>query len=365
MELVQLLKELTAIPALSGHEEAMIAVMYRYFQDLADEVRVDKLGNVVATLRGEKEEPRLLIFAHMDELGLIVRKIEKDGFLRFERVGGVPEKTLLNCRIEIHTEDGQRIPGLIGTISHHVTPAEKKYVVPSRLEMYIDVGCGSREEVESLGISVGNGITYQHSFNLLSEDRVAAKALDNRVGCAMLIQTMAALSKERPAGTVYFVASVQEEFNVRGVWPVFQKVKPDAAICLDITVACDTPELRYLADMEVGAGPAIGMYEFHGRGTLGGLIPHPKLRRYLERIAEDEGIPLQREVVLGVVTDAAFSQLIGDEGVPMAAVAVPTRYAHAPVESCSLRDIDMAVHLLAKAAQRFDDTIDLSRGGDG
>jgi putative aminopeptidase FrvX len=107
------------------------------------------------------------------------------------------------------------------------------------------------------------------------------------------------------------------------------------------------------------------MYQFHGRGTLGGLIPHPKLRRYLERVADDEGLPIQREVILGVVTDAAFSQLIGDEGVPMAALAVPTRYAHAPVESCSLRDVDMAVQLITKVAQRFDDTVDLSRGGDG
>ncbi len=309
-----------------------------------------------------RDRPTFLIFAHMDELGLIVRKIDGDGFIRFERVGGIPEKTLLGTWVDIHTESGGVVPGLIGTISHHLTPAEKKYVVPSRLEMYIDVGCTSREEVEALGIGVGDGITYRHNFVQLTEDRIAAKTLDNRVGCAMLIQVLSELFEEKPASTVHIVASVQEEFNIRGVWPVFQALKPDAAICIDVTIACDTPELRYLSDVAIGKGPAIGMYEFHGRGTLGGLIPNPKLCRYISQVAEEEGIPTQREVLLGIITDAAFSQHLGEEGVPMASMGVPCRYTHAPVETVSLSDIFLAVRLLVAAARRFDNSLDLSRG---
>ncbi len=359
---IELLKELTAIPALAGREDAMIAAMRRHFNALADEVRVDRVGNVIATVHGRQESPSLLIFAHMDELGLIVRKLEPDGFLRFERVGGVPEKSLLGQWVEIHTDEGRHIPALIGTTSHHVTKAERKFVVPDRLDMYLDVGCGSRAEVEALGIRVGDAVTYRATFAQLSPDRVASKSLDNRVGCTMLIQTLAALARERPAATVHLVASVQEEFNVRGVWPAFQALKPQAAICLDVTVACDTPELRHLSDVSVGGGPVITTYQFHGRGTLGGLIPNPKLRRFLERIAAAEGILTQREALLGVITDAAFSQLLGEEGVAMAALSVATRYTHAPVESCSLRDIDAATRLLVEAARHYDAALDLSRG---
>jgi putative aminopeptidase FrvX len=362
MDGIKLIEELTAIPALSGYEDAMISTMRGYFEKHADEVYVDRIGNVVATLRGEQEKPSLLIFAHMDELGLVIRRIDKDGFVRFERVGGVPEKTLLGTWIEIHTDDGDVVPGLIGTTSHHVTPADLKYVVPNRLDMYIDIGCTSEEEVRSLGVQVGDWITYRHSFARLTGGRIAGKTMDNRVGCALLIQALAVLAKDRPSGTVHFVASVQEEFNVRGVGPVFTKLSPDAAICLDVTIACDTPELRYLTSMEIDSGPAIGLYEFHGRGTLGGLIPHPKLRRYLERIAADESIPLQREVMLGVITDASFSQLIGEKGVPMASIAVPCRYTHAPVEVVSYGDVEKALHLIVTAAQQFDDSVDLARG---
>jgi putative aminopeptidase FrvX len=228
--------------------------------------------------------------------------------------------------------------------------------------MYLDVGCTSRAEVEALGIRVGDSITYRHGFGRLAGDRVAGKSLDNRIGCAVLIKTLEALVEEPPSGTVHLVASVQEEFNVRGVWPAFQSIKPDASICLDVTIACDTPDTRDLAEMALGKGPAIGAYEFHGRGTLGGLIPNPKLRRYLEDVARREGIPTQTEVLVGLITDAAFSQFLHEEGVPMAALGIPIRYAHSSVETCSLSDIEAVIRLLTAAARGFDERVDLSRG---
>jgi putative aminopeptidase FrvX len=359
---LELLQELTQIPALSGYEDRMVAKMRELFLQHTDQVEVDRLGNVIATIEGRETEPCLLIFAHMDELGLVVRKIEDDGFLRFERVGGVPEKSLLGTLVEIHTDAGGRIPGLVGTTSHHVTPPEKKFVVPSRLEMYIDIGCSSREAVEALGVQVGDGITYLENFTKLKSSRVVSKTLDNRIGCLLLVKTLEALAAKRPRGKILIVASVQEEFNVRGVWPVFQAKKPDAAICLDVTIATDTPEIRHLGEVEIGGGPAVGLYEFHGRGTLGGLISHPKLRRYIETVARDEKIALQREVLIGIITDAAFSQLLGEAGVAMASLAVPIRYTHAPAELCDLKDIEAASSLLSAVAQSFDHKVDLSRG---
>lgn len=359
---LELLRELTQIPALSGYEDRMVAKMREIFKQYTDQVEVDRLGNVIATVEGGASEPCLMIFAHMDELGLVVRKIENDGFLRFERVGGVPEKSLLGSLVEVHTVGGERIPGLVGTTSHHVTPPEKKFVVPNRLDMYIDIGCSSREEVEALGVQVGDGITYLENYTELRSGRVLSKTLDNRIGCLLLIKTLEALTVKKPKGKVLVVASVQEEFNVRGVWPVFQAKKPDAAICLDVTIATDTPEIRHLGEVEVGAGPAIGLYEFHGRGTLGGLISHPKLRQYIERKAKELKIPLQREVLIGIITDAAFSQLIGEAGVAMASLSVPIRYTHAPAELCDPRDIEAASTLLIAVAQSFDAKVDLSRG---
>jgi putative aminopeptidase FrvX len=359
---LELLKELSGIPALSGYEDRMVAKMRDAFLQFTDQVDVDRLGNVTATIGGDQAKTSLLIFAHMDELGLVVRKIEDDGFLRFERVGGVPEKSLLSTLIEVHTDSGERIPGVIGTTSHHVTPPEKKFVVPSRLEMYIDIGCSSRDEAEALGVQVGNGITYLKNYTELSNGRIVSKTLDNRIGCVMLIKTLEALAAKKPSCKVHIVASVQEEVNVRGVWPVFLTHKPDAAICLDITIATDTPELGHLGEVAIGMGPAIGLYEFHGRGTLGGLIPNPKLRKYIESIAVNKKISLQREVLIGIITDAAFSQMLGEGGVAMASLAVPIRYTHAPTELCDLGDVEAAITLLSAFASSFDGKVDLKRG---
>jgi putative aminopeptidase FrvX len=353
---------LTSIPALPGREDAMIDFMRTRFIEFTDEIHVDRVGNVIATVRGKSERPALLVFAHMDELGLIIRKIEDDGFLRFERVGGVPEKSLLGTPIEVLTDGGQRVPGLVGTTSHHVTPAEKKFVVPSRLEMYIDIGCASRAEVEALGIQVGDMVAYRPGLIRLAGGRVAAKSLDNRIGCLLLIQVLEKLAGKKPASTIHLVASVQEEFNVRGVWPVFQRLVPDAAICLDVTIACDTPELKHLSEVRLGGGPAVVLYQFHGRGTLGGLIPNPALRRFIEREARLQSIPLQREVLMGIITDIAFSQMLTSEGVPSAALAVPVRYTHAPLEVCDPEDVTRCVELLAAVAREYSADLDLSRG---
>jgi putative aminopeptidase FrvX len=361
-ENLEILERLTSTLALSGREDPLIQIMQDYFRAQTNEVQVDRMGNVTATVKGRAEHPQLLIFAHMDELGLIIRKIEADGFLRFERVGGVPEKSLPGTPVEIITDDGERVPGLVGTTSHHVTPPDEKLIVPGRLDMYIDIGCSSRAQVEGLGIQVGDMVAYRAGLIQLAGQRVASKSLDNRIGCLLLIRVMERLRQHQPKATVRLVASVQEEFNVRGVWPVFQKLAPDAAICLDVTIACDTPEISHLSEVKLGAGPAVSLYQFHGRGTLGGLIPNPALRRFIERRAGELSIPLQREVLMGIITDVAFGQMLTTEGVPSAALAVPIRYTHAPYEVCDLADIERCIDLLSAIALEFDGSLDLSRG---
>lgn len=358
------LEILTSIPAVSGHEDKIIGYIYDRIKQLVDDVNVDRVGNLVCTFRGKPSDgSSLIVFAHVDEIGLIVRKIEENGFLRFERIGGIPEKTLLGQVVDVYSIDGEKsFTGVIGAISHHLTSSEKKFTVPSRLEMYIDMGLNSREEVLERGIDVGSIITYHPNFHRISERRFTSKALDNRIGVYLLLKLAEHLRENPPSSTVHVVFSVQEEFNVRGVLPVFEKIKPHAAICLDITPACDTPDLQGLYSIELGRGPAITQMNFHGRGTLGGIIPNPKLRRFIESTAEELKIPYQREVVIGVITDDAFSPFTGHEGVAATHISVPIRYSHSPIETADLQDVEATFKLLTEVVDRFNKNVDLKRG---
>jgi len=361
---VEELETLTAIPALSGFEDRMIKEMRRRLEPIATRIKVDRVGNLTATFDGQsRDEPSILVFAHMDEVGLMVSKIEENGYLRFERVGGIPEKSLLAQFVDVMSIDASHShTGFIGTIAHHLTPAELKRAVPSRDEMYIDLGLSSREAVLDEGIRVGSTVTYHTNFRRLSEHRVASKSLDNRIGLYLLLKLAEHLHSNPPRATVHIVGSVQEEFSIRGVLPTFERLEPEAAICVDITPACDTPDLNLRYDISLGKGPAITQLNFHGRGTLGGVIPNPKLRRFMEMTAEDLNIPYQREVIIGVITDDAFSQLAGKEGTAVAHLSIPIRYSHSPVETADLRDIEAGAVLLNEIVRRFDRRLDLRRG---
>ncbi|MDY6868598.1 MAG: M20/M25/M40 family metallo-hydrolase [Chloroflexota bacterium] len=358
------LKKLTAIPALSGMEDRMITEMVNRFKPLADEVEVDNLGNITATFKGKDEdEPTMLVFAHMDELGLMITKVEEDGFLRFDRIGGVPEKTLRGQFMHIHpTDGGDPLTGFIGTHAHHLTPQDKKMVVPPTSEMYIDVGLGSKEKVLATGVNIGSAVTYVPNFKEIGEHHVTCKSMDNRVGLLLLLALAENLSENQPKGTVYVVASVQEEFSIRGVMPAFTRLEPDASICIDITSACDTPDLNLRYDIRLGGGPAVLQMNFHGRGTLAGLIPNPKLRRFMEHTIEDLGMPLQRQTIIGEITDDAFTLTLGDQGVAMGHLSIPMRYSHSPIETCDKRDIENGMKAIVEIVKRFDGSVDLSRG---
>lgn len=362
--IIEELEYLTAIPALSGMEDRMIAEMVARFQAFTPEVDVDRLGNVTATFRGQDEaEPSLLFFAHMDELGLMITKIEPNGFLRFDRIGGVPEKTLRGALVDVHSIDGSMsFTGFVGTHAHHLTPSDQKYVVPTTDKMYIDLGLGSAEEALSRCIRIGSAVTYHPGFHKIGDTHITSKALDNRIGLLLLLELAGHLRKNPPQATIYLVASVQEEFNIRGNMPVFTRLEPNAAICLDITSACDTPDLNMRYDIALGKGPAVLQMNFHGRGQLAGLIPHPKFRLFIEQTLEQLNIPYQRQTIIGEITDDAFTLVLGKYGVAMAHISIPMRYSHSPVETADLRDIEAGIRLVKAIADRFDHSLDLRRG---
>jgi len=358
-----LLERICAIHAVSGREDLLTAFIRDYIRPLVDEVSVDNLGNVVGILKGAQyPDYRLMLQAHMDELGLIVRNITTDGFLRIERVGGIPERSPLGQRVDVLTDDSRLLPGYVGTKSHHITSPEEKYKVPTVHEMFIDVGLTSQEEVEQAGIQVGDPVTYHPNFHRFGDGMVCSKALDNRAGVFVLLEVLKFYAKDRPPCTMVFSFTVLEEFSIRGSLPTVTATKPNAIISLDITIATDTPIDKPLHPVAMRRGPAIKMMDFHGRGTLGGLFSSPKLRRFIEAIARQENIPLQREVIVGVITDPAFQLYLDDKGYVIAGLSIPHRYSHAAIQMCHEVDIAQMIQLVGAIGKSFTPEVDLSRG---
>jgi putative aminopeptidase len=361
-EAIDDLLHLMRLPGLAGHEQGVAAFMRERMRPLADEVREDRLGNVIATVRGtDPEAPTVMLFAHMDSLGFIVRKIDDDGFVRIHRLGGIPEKVLPGLRVEIGRADGATIPAVIGMKAHHVTPPEEKTRVTPLAELFLDVGAEGKAEAEAMGVRVGAPVTYAGHAQRLGEHRVSGTAIDNRSGCLVILETLRELHARRPAATVHVVGTVQEEFNLRGAQPVAQDLRPDIAICIDGGAAADTPDLKAMSDLRLGGGPVMNLYSFHGRGTLNGLLPHPALVRHFLATAQAQGLPLQRNAAFGGLTDASYVQLVG-AGTAAIDLGVCRRYTHTPIEVTDLRDVDVLVDLLAAAIASIGAGFDFDRG---
>lgn len=353
-----LLRELIYNPAPAGFEDKMIRYMSKKIQLYGIESQVDSLGNVIARLGGSCGRPRIMILAHMDEVGLIVRKIEKNGFLKFDKIGGVSESTLPGCRVLVLKENGDSVNGIIGSKSHHLVPVSERGKPIPFDELYIDIGCCSYEKVLSLGLNVGSPVVYARDF-FQNEDLVFGPAIDNRGGCVVLLQLIEKLLNEKFNPEVFLVASVQEEYNLRGVLPAARMLNPDFAIAVDVAVACDTPDLSK-TDIKVSGGPVINAYSFHGRGTLGGVIPNPKLKKLMIDFATKAGITFQLNVFYGGLTDASFLQL-ENKGILSIEVGFPARYTHTPLECADLRDIERLVELLRVFIVNLPADVDLSR----
>ncbi len=357
--LLALLTELTAIPGLSGHEDRVRGAIAAHLAAMGIDARGDRLGNLIATLPGTTDAPAVMVFAHMDQLGFVVRKIEADGRLRLTRLGGVPERALAAQAVVIASRGGD-VPGVIANKSHHATAPEEKYQVLRADELAVDCGFASAAEAAAAGIAIGDPVTYLPRFMPLAGNRVAGTAIDDRAGCAVLLLLAEALASAPARPPVHLVFSVQEEFNLRGAVVAAQALKPDIAIQIDLMLATDTPDMADRGEMRLGAGPGISLYSFHGRGTLNGVIPHPALVALMEDAAAAASIPLQRSAQTGILTDLSYVQLVG-EGVAAIDVGFPMRYSHSSLEVCDLADLAALTQLLAKAVTAIDETLTLER----
>jgi putative aminopeptidase len=339
-----LLTELMLIPGLSGHETRVAKAIAAHLDQMGLQHRSDRLGNLIATIPGDPKLPAVMVFTHMDQLGFIVRKIEPDGLIRLERLGGVPERALPAQAVVLCTVKGD-LPGVIANKSHHATTPEEKYKVPPYADLYVDAGFASADEAQAAGVKIGTPVTYLPRMLPLAGGRIAGTSVDDRAGCAVLL-ALAAARKGRNGPTLHLVWSVQEEYNLRGVLPAATALAPDIALQIDLLLACDTPDMLSRGEVTLGGGPGISVYSFHGRGTLNGVIPHPALVKLAEDAAEGGRLPLQRSAHTGALTDLSYIQFMGPEGVACLDVGFPLRYTHSALEVVDTADLDGLALLL-------------------
>ncbi|MCA3442301.1 MAG: M20/M25/M40 family metallo-hydrolase [Rhodobacter sp.] len=352
--------DLMLTPGLSGHEDRVAALIRARLAAEGLVSRVDRMGNVIATFDGEPEAPSVMLFAHMDQLGFFVRRIEPDGLVRVERMGGLSERAMAAQAVMLCVGEGRDVPGIIMNKAHHATTPDEKYKVLTAPQITIDTGHGSKAALEAAGVQIGTPVVYRPQVIELDGNRIAGTSVDDRAGCAVLLEIARGLALRMDGPTVHLVFSVQEEFNLRGAVVAAQSLSPDIALQIDLMLATDTPDMADRGEMELGSGPGISLYSFHGRGTLNGVIPHPALVGLFEDAARAEQMALQRSAQVGVLTDLSYVQLVG-QGVASLDIGFPMRYSHSAVECCDLADLEALSRLTLGALSRITPGFPLNR----
>lgn len=330
-----LLEALTAIPGLAGHEDAIARALADRLAPLAEEVRLDALGNVVAPLGGPADGPRVAVLAHMDTVGFAVKTVSAEGILRVVPVGGVNLKALPGAAVRVG-----EVPGVIGVRSQHQARPGDETVRED--DLYVQV---APEAVAQ--IKVSTPVTYAPQSLRLGEELFAAPYLDNRAGCAALIALAERLTGASLPCQVTLIGTVQEETTCAGALAALRAVAPDAALFVDGTLSYDTPETRGQGMVTLGGGPVLTSFLYVS--GLNGWHAHPRLRDHLLRVAVEAGIPTQQDAIRGLISDARAATWLG---IPSAVIGLPLRSKHAPLEMVHLDDLTHAVDLLAAALSR-------------
>ncbi len=338
----ELLKKLSNAHGVSGSESSIFAIIKKELKGHVDEIYEDPMGNLIATKRGNAFS--VMLAAHMDEIGLMVKYVDEKGFIRFVALGGWYGPTLYSQRVVLHGSRGKYL-GVIGSKPPHMMDDEERKKGVKIDDMFIDIGASNREEVEYLGIEVGTPVTIDREFTPLAYNRVSGKAFDNRAGVAMLIKV---LQQTDSPLTIYGVFTVQEEVGMKGARTSAYGLDPDCAIATDVTIPGDHPGIEMKdAPVAMGKGPVITIVDSSGRG----LIASRKMVKWLKDSADARGILVQLEVGSGGTTDATAIHLTKC-GIPSTTVSIPSRYIHSPVEVLDTEDIEAGVKLLVAALKQ-------------
>jgi len=344
-DLKRLLEILSNAHGVSGYEGNIRQIIEEEVSPYVDEISTDKMGNLIATKKGGS--PVVMLAAHMDEIGLMVKYVDDKGFARFTKTGGWFDQTLLNQRMIMHTENGP-IYGVLGSKPPHAIKEEDKKKIINADDMFIDIGAKSKEDAEKLGVKTGTPVTSDIDFKPLGNDLVTGKAFDNRAGCAMLIVALRQMKDVK--ATVHAVFTVQEEVGLKGAKTSAFRLNPDVALATDVTITGDHPGIEKKdSAIEMGKGPSITVSDADGRGII---VPESVLK-WLKVAAESNNIPYQLEVGSGGTTDATAIHLTKD-GIPTGVLSIPTRYIHTPVSVLSMDDLEKSAELIARALEIVD-----------
>jgi len=341
-----LLKELTEGFGPPGHEEEIAGLMRKHLKGLG-EVSKDGLGSIICKKKGTSDEPRVMVAGHMDEVGFMVKGITPEGFIKFLPMGGWWGHVLLAQRVKIRTKRGD-VLGVVGSKPPHELQDEERKKVLDLKDMFIDIGATSYFDVKKkLGVRAGDPIVPDAPFEVMSNDRLyLAKALDNRVGCGLVVDTLRRLKGARHPNTFYGVATTMEEVGLRGAQTSVSAVKPHVAIAVDVGIAHDTPGSLGDGDEKLGNGVGILVYDAT-------LIPNRKLRNLAVDVCERNKITYHLGTVERGGTDAGRFHIY-DTGVPSLVIFVPTRYIHSHATIMDRKDYDQAVKLLTALTKRLD-----------
>jgi putative aminopeptidase FrvX len=352
MSLQKWLTELDAIPGVAGDEERVAAYLRENLLDVVDEHQSDALGNQFFIKKGSDPDLKIMLCAHMDEIGFIVSYIDEKGFVWFHPVGGHDSRMVINQVLDIHTDKGI-VKGVTGAKPSHIVTAEEAKLAIPLSELYVDVGTASREETEALGVTVGDFVTFSREGQFLNGGKVfTGKAVDDRSGCAVMLEVMKRLAGKQLTASVYAVGSVQEEVGMRGAGPAAFAVQPDVALALDVALTGGTPKIEEkMIPLALGGGPVILFYEWVTDNWAGSSVPK-KLTRKLVQTAEENHIPYQRGVYLNCVTDTYSISLAG-KGTVAGCISVPSRYIHSATGLVHLDDLENAVQLLVAFIESF------------
>ncbi|MDY6965382.1 MAG: M42 family metallopeptidase [Halobacteriota archaeon] len=344
-ELKDLLKRLSNAHGISGYEGNIREIIEEEMKPYVDEIRTDRVGNLIGTKEGKK--PSVMIAAHMDEIGLMAKYVDDNGFIRFVTVGGWFDQTLLSQRVNISGKNGP-ISGVIGSKPPHRMDAEERKKPIKADDMFIDIGAKSKEDAEEMGIVPGSTISIDMELKELGNNKVTGKAFDNRAGVVMMLEALKRMNTDL---TVYAVGTVQEEVGLKGARTSAFGLDPDVAIATDVTIPGDHPGIEKKdASIEMGKGPSVNVLDASGRGLI---TPEPVLK-WLCETAEKHEIPIQLDVSAGGTTDAT-AIFVTRSGIPSGGISIPCRYIHSPVEVLNLDDLDKCAELIARAVESAGD----------
>lgn len=323
----EILRKLVNCYGPAGSEELIRECIIEEIKDYVDEIKVDVLGNLIAIKKGTGK--KVMLAAHMDQIGFIVTHIDEKGFLRFSRIGGIFVQNSINCKVVFKD-------GTVGVVSYESEIDDIKEIKLDK--MYIDIGARNKEEAEKL-VTIGDVAVYSAGFSE-SNGRYISQAMDDRAGCALLIETARRLKNS--LHEIYFVFTVQEEVGVRGAKTSAYALDPHIGIAVDVTLTGDTPKSKVMA-VSMGEGPAIKV-----KDVL--IMAHPKVKDLMVRRAKEASIPFQMEILDAGGTDAGAIHLT-KKGIPSGVLSIPCRYVHSDCEMVDANDLENGVKLLLKIVE--------------